>query len=507
MTVLADVIARVTESAYFTRLTDAYVAAKVNWRAWSVRNPFLVVSKFTALAASETRDLVAYLAAGQYLDTGEGAALHLTGKSQYQLDPNLPVFAVGRMLLSAVPTAASQAIAAGQIRVGTPGAAGPQSKIFFNTEGGTLVPGQTLLLTFQAEADGDTYNLPVGSPLDLKTSLAGASVSLPASGPPQSIGAGNASLLFFAKDTGVSVEAVNLGANEPLTVNGNLGTKKVTISLRTNGGGVAQSTAEEIRAKTKEAMTIGATNVGALLIECKNGGDGTGLFGVTASPVALPFFGSWLEVQGAPLEEDPDFKERCRTRWDTLGGGAGDGAPPSDAATPDALVFWGRAKPAGYATSPVRKIKVHSNLDGDTGLASGGVITVVIAGSAGALDAPDVAAVEQNYYNPRKFSWSSRLLVKSAQNLTVALTGTVNVLLGSRRTLDEARARVAAGLAAYQKTLDIAQPIYFQKVGARIEDSDVDAIRDVDLLNTGSVTPTWRQIIVFDLTALAFVYV
>ena len=90
MTVLADVIARVTESAYFTRLTDAYVAAKVNWRAWSVRNPFLVVSKFATLAASETRDLVAYLAAGQYLDTGEGAALHLTGKSQYQLDPNLP---------------------------------------------------------------------------------------------------------------------------------------------------------------------------------------------------------------------------------------------------------------------------------------------------------------------------------------------------------------------------------------------------------------------------------
>lgn len=510
MTLLADVITAVSDSSYWARLTTAFdvAAPPVPWRQWSVRNPFLAVSRFLTQAAAETRAVVAYLAGGMYLDTGEGSALELFVKSQYQLTPTGPVFARGRLLITGVGGSPAKTFVAGDVVVGTPGPFGPASRLYTNTEGGSIDSAGILMMTFSAQVAGDAYNLPVDSALELKTSYAGLSVTNPASGPATLVGNGNAGLLFNAAAAGVTVAVVNVGANQSLVVApiGSL----VLISLATDGAGAATSTADQVRIAARHAIDFGLS----LIFDCRNAGNGTGIVAITAAPVALEYAGTWLSQAGAPAQSGDILKTLAASRWDTRGGGAGDGAPPSDAATADALTYWGLQVPAGYAASPVRRIRINSNLDPDTGLASGGVIAVMIAGPAGALTAADVAAVDALYYNPRKFAWAARLVVRSAANLIVTLVGTVYVKMASGRTLAGAQALVEAALTTYaqgddtEPGFDIGQELYPQEIGARMAVADKAGIRNVDLtLPAAPVAATYAQIPVLDLSGLVYVLV
>ena len=508
--VFADLITEVTEAQYWTQLTARYdsVSPQVPWRTWSLRNAYLTDSRMLTQACSELRSVVAYSTSGMFLEYGEGKALELFARSQYQVTPSGSVSARGRFLITAAAGAPAQTFALGQVTAGTPGAFSALSQLYSNVETGAIETGGTLMLDFEAQVAGDGANLPVGAPLDLKTSFAGLTITCPASGPATRIGTGNASLLWYCKDSGVTVSIVNNGASLPLTCTANLFSKVCTIQLETNGGGTAISSAEQVRKAVKAALPIGALAIGNFIIECKNGGDGTGIVAITSSPVALPFAGTWLERAGAPPQTETQIKALCATRWDTLGGGAGDGAPASDSSTVSALEYWGRQIPAGYAASPVDKFKAYSNLDPATGLVSGGVVAVYIAGIAGPLGAADVAAVAANFEKPQKYSYGCRLDVRSAVFFPVAVTGTIYVRLSSGRSREQIQTSVAAAIAAYQRTIDIGEVPYPTEITSRMHAADFEAIRNIDLL-TPPTPPavTYADIAVLDIASMLYVFV
>jgi len=216
--VFADLITEVTEAQYWTQLTTRYDTASppVPWRTWSLRNAYLTDSRMLTQALSELRSINAYALSGMYLEYGEGKALELFARSQYQVTPSGSVSTRGRFLITAAAGAPAQTFSLGQVTAGTPGAFSALSQLYSNVETGAIETGGTLMLDFEAQVAGDAANLPVGAPLDLKTSFAGLTITCPASGPATRIGSGNSSLLWYSKDSGVTVQIVNNGASLPL---------------------------------------------------------------------------------------------------------------------------------------------------------------------------------------------------------------------------------------------------------------------------------------------------
>lgn len=146
--------------------------------AWTSNvNTDLALTQIEADAISDSQLVIAAYVTGCYLDYATGEALTLFAKSQYQLDrmPSTPT--IGKFRLTSATGAPTQTITAGQL---TAGALGPQGQLYTNTQGGTLSSGGTLDLTFQALIPGTAGNIPVNSPLALRTVLPGVTVSNPA---------------------------------------------------------------------------------------------------------------------------------------------------------------------------------------------------------------------------------------------------------------------------------------------------------------------------------------
>lgn len=503
-----ELIQTITELDYWTALRADFDGAAVAWRSWSTRNAFLIVSRFATKAAAAMRASVQELAKGQFLQFATGTPLTYFAKSQYELDRQEATFTRGRIVLDLSANAAAIPVISGQLRIGTPGPVTDKSKIFVSSTGGTLQPGEHNIIEFTAEGTGDSYNLPVGSPIDLKTSLVGVTASIQASGEPTAVGSGNASLIFYAAQEGVTVEALYAVApNESLVVLGNLGLKKISIWLPTDGASALNGTAAQVRSEIAYLIATSA-QVSPLLLAVQLGGDGTGIVQPAAATM-LAWAGTWIAEYGQLSQVDSSLTEDCANRWDTLGGAAGDGAPVSDAQTDSALAFWGKRPPAGRKVSPVTRIKVYSNLD-DTGAVDGSATLVVIAGAAGALPSGDVSAVRANYEGPQKYSYGITLRVVSALNRTIALVGTINVKLSSGRQLAEVQTSVAAAIAAYQqsKELDIGALIQPTKLIAVVIDADRSAIDSY--LQSAPAAPTalaFNEVAVFDLSALVYQYV
>ena len=117
-------------------------------------------------------------------------------------------------------------------------------------------PGSNIV-NFTATASGDLHNLPVGAPVDLKTSIPGVTASLAASGPPVTFGTGNASLLLFAAQDGVEVLIQDpMAALQPLTVVASIPPKRVTITLGTDGASALNSTAAQVRQALADAIKV-----------------------------------------------------------------------------------------------------------------------------------------------------------------------------------------------------------------------------------------------------------
>jgi len=503
---ITDLIKSVTESEYWTQLRSDYDLAKVQWRSWGTRNPFLVVSRFSTKAAEVLREAVRVIAESGFLDFASGLGLVLFARSQYQLDRQPATFTVGRVVLDMSAVVAPAPVSAGQLQVWTPGPITADSRMFVSLESGTLNPGEANVLRFTALGSGDLYNLPVGTPIELKTSIPGVTASLRASGPPVRLGLGNASLIVWAARPDVYVEIVDPGLpGLPLTIVGNTHTLRLTITLATDSFATPISTASEVRKAIGDAIASGA-NVKDLLLTAALGGDGTGL--VQVLPLTLlDWTGTWIESYAHNEQDDDSLKQDCANRFPTMGGASGDGAPVSTAQTEDALLFWGKRPPAGYNRSPVEKIQVYTNID-DTGAVDGAAVLVVISGASGPLAPAAVNAVAGNYENPRKYSYGITLRTISAEARTIAVSGLVTIRRSSGRSIAEVQASIAKAFIRF--SADRAE----NAIGAEIDNTKINAVViDADRAAIKSFAPsaplapvvlTFKQVAQYDLSGLTY---
>lgn len=467
------IIQQLTEAEWFRDLMTAMEAAEVPVAAWlSSRNPGLAMSKFLARAMSVWDQYLADLEDSLFLQSAQGNGLFKFGRSQYQLQRYPEHTQLARFVLTSAAGSPDQSVAAGELTAGLRG--GLQE--WTSTEDLTLRGGRRAVVIFEATAAGTAHNVAPSSPVQLLTTLVGVSVSNPPVGQATALGAGAAGLLLYAAQAGVTVETIDPSApSQPVTFLPNLMTKRVQISLGTDGAGVINSTAADVA----DALATTTPQVLQLLFWAKPLSTGAGLMSVTAAPLALKWNNSYIERAGADAEDPESYRRRCITRFMALGGWAGDGAPPSPVATDEALEFWARSAPSGFERSPVTGVKVLSNFL--AGAPSGKDITVLVWGPAGALTADEVTAVDGNFYNGRKFSTGSDLHTVTVTNISQPIAGTVEVPVASGYTEDQVRAAIALRIAGYQSTTTAIYP------GVVLEPSIISA-RIADSLPDGKIT-------------------
>jgi hypothetical protein len=132
-----------------------------------------------------------------------------------------------------------------------------------------------------------------------------------------------------------------------------------------------------------------------------------------------------------------------------------------------------------------------------------GAVTVVVGSDTGPLPLIDLTAVRANYENPQKYGIGRVLDVVNMNLKLVSITATVNVFSSSGVSLTDIQAKVEASLADYETLLSIGEVLAPQKIGARMEDADKSAIRDVVLSSPNvMVEPLFYEKVKFDLSPM-----
>ena len=515
MALFKDLMASISQSEYFTLLMARHAANEVPTQTWlSVVNIGLSVTQYVSELLAQQSALLTETFRSLYLEEWQGLLddavnssdkqrleerFRVNAKNFYGIEYEAEQLQVARFVLTSVATAPTQSLSAGSL-AGTTG----NGLLWAAQIDAELVPSQRAVVEFVADTAGSAANVPIGTELELKSTFVGVSITNQASGAATAVGTGNAGLYLYAAQSGVTVAVVNLGASLPLLVTGNLGTKIVTVQLRTNGAAVAQSTADEVR----KAINAAGGNVAALVIYARNQGTGGSVM-ASVSSVALDWDGSYIQSSGSDVESAQRLRRRCETRLDTIGGGGGLGLPPGMLGTEDSLVFWGLARPTGYKASPVRWVRVLSN--NKLGVMSGGESTVILASQAGAVTAADVTAVSGNYESPRKY-WGG-INIASATLLSIPLIGVIHVRSSSGKTLAEVKDSVAAALVAFLDVIgdewsrNESPSIFSAKMVSVIDGADPNAILWVEW--TGFVAPivlAWNEFPSFNTAGLAYQY-
>lgn len=503
---MTRIINTLTEAQWFQDVMSSLQGYGVPISSWlSRRNPGLSISKYLSRVLSVWDGFLADLEDSQFLQSARGIGLFKFGRSQYQLEPFPEQTQIARLVLRSQLGSPDHSLAAGDIVVGLRGSA----LEWVSTEDVELQNGARAVVLFEASVAGTSHNIPNDSPVELRTTLAGVTVENTAVGQATKLGIDAAGLWLYAYDEGVTVEVIDPGApNASLTATGDLFTNVITISLATDAGGLIISTAEDVRQVLQTGIDFPSSGVAALLFWVKLQSTGASLMAVTSSPVPLAWNNSYIQRAGASKESEDSYRRRCYLRFMTLGGWAGDGAPPAPVGTDEALEFWARNPPAGQQTSSVTGVKVLSNFL--SGSASGKDITILIWGPAGALSADEVTAVEANFYNGRKFSIGSDLHLLTVMNIVVGMVGTVYVKLSAGYTEDQVRAAIVERFVQYRTVA--AEPgmtIEPSILSARIADSLPDgAITIVDLTTPAAPsTLTWQQFPDFDVASLVIQFV
>lgn len=517
MGLFKDLHKAVTQSEYFTRLMAYHAANEVPTATWlSVVNIGLSLSQFVSETIAQCDALLTETFRALYLEEWQGLLdgaataadrerieerFRINARNFYGIEYEAAQLQVARFVLTSTSTAPTQILPAGSI-AGTPG----NGLLWAAQLEADLVPSQRAVVEFEATEAGASYNVPIGTTLELKSTFVGVTITNQASGPATKVGDGNAGLYVYAAQVDVTVEVVNLGVSLPLLVTGNLGTKVVTVQQRTDGGGVAQSTADEVR----QAINAAGGNVAQLVIYARNQGTGASVMVTTPlGGVTLDWDGSYIQSSGSDVESAMRLRRRCETRLDTIGGGGGLGLPPGLLGTEDALVFWGLARPEGYKASPVRWVRVLSN--NKLGVMSGGESSIILASQSGAVTAADVAAVTGNYENPRKY-WGA-INVASATLLTIPLIGVVHVRASSGKTLAEVQEAVSIALANFIDVLgdewsrNASPTIYANKMISVVDGADPSAIIWFEW--TGFVAPivlAWNEFPEFNTAGVVYQY-
>lgn len=490
-------IDRITQTTLYQTLTTGMAKLGVDIKAWlDPTNVYLSLTQVVAELFSELRSLIATVADSMYLESATGDGLTAFAKSQYQLDrvPAQPT--VGRIVLRSVASAPPYTFTPGQITIGTPGPVSASTRMYSNKAGGSLKPGEMLILEFEAAEPGSAYNIPTGTTLDLKTSFGGVSASNPATGELITMGMGNAGLVISAGDVNIYFTFRVQGPNVATTTF----TKVVTsdtdffINLASDGLSNSIATAEQVR---QLCVANGAGIPGTLIAGVFNLGDGTGI--VQPAPrTFMPYGSTWIASAGVEEESDDRLKLRCISRWSTIGTGGNE----------EALIFWGLLIPTGYKASPVIHIRVLSDYKIGGPNPFDNFVTIIIGGQLGALSTVDVAAVRANYETPKKYCIGTTIAVVSCVNKVIPVSATVNIFRDSGISIADAQASVAVAFARYQTTLNVGQTIYWQKIGGIIESTLLDAIRDVVLASpSGNVTQAFNEFPTLNIAPLIFTIV
>jgi phage-related baseplate assembly protein len=159
----------------------------------------------------------------------------------------------------------------------------------------------------------------------------------------------------------------------------------------------------------------------------------TPLPGVTAATVESSLgSGTAMVVAGTDQERDATLRDRCRSRWSTIG----------LQHTADAYDALARQVPS--VGDPEVSLVTRTRVD-DTNPRGAGTVNVWIAGDAGPLDAPEEAAVDA-YLQARK-SVTADLQVANATAVPVAVTATLYVR-NNAAAADEAEERLTAAINA-----------------------------------------------------------
>lgn len=240
-----------------------------------------------------------------------------------------------------------------------------------------------------------------------------------------------------------------------------------------------------------QATAVGAAyNVAAGTIDTLARGVLPGV-SVTNPPDALSAPGS---VQGADVEKDDALRARNRTQWGTLGMGS----------PPIAYENWVRG-----ADVSITRVAVYTNVD----MLDPGTVTILIAGSAGALG-PTAVLAAQNAVAPAtiggsKIPETARAIVASAVNNVVPVIA--NLYVQAEYNTTAFHLLVFDAVDAFESALVIGGKISWarlQEVVLSPAGTSAGIITDADWLSplTDQIQ-AYYQVAIFDLTQLVFISV
>lgn len=284
-------------------------------------------------------------------------------------------------------------------QVGDVVVAGASGLRYVSTTGGSLQPGETLLVSFQAEAPGAVYNDNLSDGLTLVTAFAGVSASAAVGDftEPVQSGDGTGHLAVARLDPlidptpGTYVFRIDTAGDPGVA----------QFSLSANGGpfypqGLLTAVGSASPYGFNVAGVIGAGSPTSFLV-----GD--------TYTVVSP--GGTAYVQGSDEESDASLVVRCQARWPSL----------SFNQTQDVFRLW-----AKLAYPPANRVSVRAHP-----LAPGRV-EILVADSNGTID-PQSAAAITAYIQPKLGDVLASVTVGGARDLPIYTGGTVTVA-GSLRT-------------------------------------------------------------------------
>lgn len=226
----------------------------------------------------------------------------------------------------------------------------------------------------------------------------------------------------------------------------------------------------------------------------------TALPGVSISNPIYPLSVTWITKQGTNEESDESLIQRNISRWGTIGAEC----------NTQALIYFATLPPSGYTTSPVKYVRVLSNFISNTTVTGywPGCVTIVLGNDLGPLAPADKLAVEANFENPQKYGIGRQIYYQDMTFLNATISGTVYIYKESGASPDLIKQQVEDSLADFQSFIQIGEVITLQKIGARMEDANKVAIKQVVLTSPiGTLSPSYTQKVRFIIGSILYVSV
>ena len=161
--------------------------------------------------------------------------------------------------------------------------------------------------------------------------------------------------------------------------------------------------------------------------------------GISIDNPAQPSTGTWITTSGADEETDESLRERCRTKWATLGPGG----------SAQAYANWART---GAPT--VTRVRVD-----DLAPFGAGTVAVYLANASGAASAQEV--IDANVYVQARRALTANVSVLPATARAVGVIATVYVKSDYAAS---APGEATANITALSQTIDIGEDVYLSEI-------------------------------------------